>query len=336
MILISSRSLLAFYPVLVHTVFTMLNMKKPILVVLAAGMGSRYGGLKQMEKFGKNGDVLLDYSIYDALRSGFWKVIFIIRKDILGDFRETVLSRIEGKAEYDLAFQELDSLVPQEIYQHALKTGRTKPWGTAHALLCAADKIDAPFAVINADDFYGREAFAVLGEFLSQPGLTEGAIVPYSLEPTLSNTGTVARGVCRIEKNSAEGMDGDYLFSIEELTAIEKKDGIIFNTNPDGTRRELEADTPVSMNFFGFPDSILPGFKEYFGNFIAESGREEKSECYLPKAADWFMKNDRLKLRALYANSPWFGVTYKEDKEIAIQHLKALTDRGVYPEVLWN
>src|SRR5215469_4541962 len=142
-------------------------MKKPILVVLAAGIGSRYGGLKQMEKFGANGEVLLDYSVFDALRGGFEKVVFIIRKDLESDFRKIVLTRLEGKVKYELAFQELDSLIPPDIYAEAKETGRTKPWGTAHALLCAADKIDAPFAVINADDFYGRDAFAAMGKFLS-------------------------------------------------------------------------------------------------------------------------------------------------------------------------
>ena len=173
-------------------------MEKPILVVLAAGIGSRFGGLKQMERFGKNGELLLDYSVYDALRGGFGKAVFIIRRDIDADFRETVLSRLEGKVNYDLAYQEMDSHIPPDIFAHVKAQGRTKPWGTAHALLCAADKIDAPFAVINADDFYGREAYAAMGSFLSGPGLSEGAIVPYKLEPTLSPVGTVARGVCEV------------------------------------------------------------------------------------------------------------------------------------------
>jgi choline kinase len=195
-------------------------MKKPILVVLAAGMGSRYGGLNQMEKFGKGGEVLLDYSVFDALRGGFEKVVFIIRHDIEKDFREIVLARMEGKVKYDLAFQDLDTLIPPAIFAEAKKAGRTKPWGTAHALLCAADKLDAPFAVLNADDFYGREAFAAIGKFLSggssagisEPDLKDSAIVPYKLEPTLSPQGTVARGVCEIK-------DG-YLTNVDELLAI--------------------------------------------------------------------------------------------------------------------
>jgi NDP-sugar pyrophosphorylase family protein len=255
-------------------------------------------------------------------------VVFIIRKDLEKDFREIVLARLEGKVKYELAFQELDSLIPAEIFAEAQKNGRTKPWGTAHALLCAADKIGSPFAVINADDFYGREAFAAMGAFLSGPNLADGAIVPYKLERTLSAIGTVARGVCEVS--------GDYLVSIDELTAIEKKDGVIFNTAADGAKRELKPDTPVSMNFLGYPDSILPRFKEYFDDFIAASGRELKSECYLPKASDWFIKNNYLKMRVVSADSEWFGVTYKEDKEAAIKRLTALTADGVYPEPLWG
>ena len=303
-------------------------MREPILVVLAAGIGSRYGGIKQMEKFGKYGEVLLDYSVFDALRGGFKKVIFIIRHDLLKDFRETVLQRMEGKVDYDMAFQELDSLIPPEIFAEAKKIGRTKPWGTAHALLCAADKIDGPFAVINADDFYGREALAVMGKFLSGPDIREGVIVPYKLEPTLSPTGTVARGVCE--------MKDEYLVSIDELVSIEKKDGAIFNTNPDGSRRVLKPDTLVSMNFLGYPDSILPKFRQYFDEFIAVSGKELKKECYLPMASDWFIKNDFLRMRVLRADSEWFGVTYREDGAMARERLSALTAQGIYPAPLWK
>jgi len=303
-------------------------MKKPVLVVLAAGIGSRYGGVKQMEKFGANGEVLLDYSVFDAMRGGFGKVVFIIRHDLENDFREAVLARMEGKVEYELAFQELDSLIPPDIFTEAKKIGRTKPWGTAHALLCAADKIDAPFAVINADDFYGREGLEVMGRFLAGEGLKDGAIVPYKLEPTLSPKGTVSRGCCEVS-------DG-FLVSIEELTAIEKKDGVIYNTGPDGAKRELKPDMPVSMNFLGYPDSVLPRFKQYFDQFIASSGRELKSECYLPKASDWFIKNGYLKMRVLPADSEWFGVTYKEDKEAAIRRLAALTAQGIYTSPLWK
>jgi hypothetical protein len=306
-------------------------MKGPILVVMAAGMGSRYGGLKQMDRIGTHGEVLLDYSVYDALRSGFEKVVFIIRHDIEKDFRELVLSRMTG-VKYDLAFQDQDTLIPADIFAGAQKAGRTKPWGTAHALLCAADKIDAPFTVLNADDFYGREAYQVMGAYLGRAPVTDAAIVPYDLEKTLSPQGTVTRGVCEVRN--------DYLGSVDELLAIEKKDGKIFNTNPDGSRRDLAADTPVSMNFWGFPESILPHFKRYFDDFLAEFAADMagqiKAECYLPKAADWFIKNNIIRIKSLRADSDWFGVTYKEDKEAAVQRIAALTAKGVYPQTLWK
>jgi dTDP-glucose pyrophosphorylase len=303
-------------------------MKGPVLVVLAAGMGSRYGGLKQMDGIGGHGEVLLDYSVYDALRGGFERVVFIIRRDIERDFRELVLSRMEGRVSCELAFQELDSLIPPDVWAEAKRAGRTKPWGTAHALLCAAETLDAPFAVLNADDFYGREAFAVMGKFRGAGGLTEAAIVPYRLEQTLSPRGSVTRGVCEIK-------DG-YLTSVDELTAIEREEGGIFNTAPDGSRRLLAPDAGVSMNFWGFPETIIPRFKAYFEDFIASSGRELKSECYLPKAADWFIRNGYIRIRALEADSEWFGVTYKEDRETAVKRLEALTAGGVYPSPLWG
>ena len=303
-------------------------MKGPVLVVLAAGMGSRYGGLKQMEKIGKSGEVLLDYSVYDALRGGFEKVIFIIRHDIEKDFQDLILERMEGKVTYELVYQELDSLIAEDFYAEVKKLGRTKPWGTGHALLCAAEKIDAPFAVLNSDDFYGREAFAAIGSYLRSGDIIDGAIVPYKLEPTLSPQGTVARGVCE--------MEGDYLKSVDELLAIEKKGNRIFNTAVDGSIRELRADTPVSMNFWGFPVNVLAHLKRYFDEFLTASGKELKSECYLPRAADWFIKNNLIRIRRLEADSQWFGVTYKEDREIAVTRLAELRAQGIYPEVLWG
>jgi len=307
-------------------------MKGPILVVLAAGMGSRYGGLKQMDKLGKNGEVLLDYSVYDAIQSGFEKVIFIIRSDIEDDFHKTVLARIGSAIRWELAFQNPDSLIPPDIFAAAQKAGRVKPWGTTHALLCAADKIDAPFTVINADDFYGRAAFAAIGNHFHSPAANEPVIVPFRLDKTLSAQGTVARGVCTIT--------GDYLVSVEELTAIEAKDGRIINTSSDGSIRELAPDSPVSMNFWGFPQTVLPEFKKYFDDFIktfaADVPGHIKSECYIPHAADLFIKNNIIKIKALWANSGWFGVTYREDRDAAVQKLAELTSAGVYPPSLWG
>ena len=304
-------------------------MKAPILVVLAAGMGSRYGGLKQMDKLGKNGEVLLDYSVFDAVKSGFGKIVFIIRRDIEKDFCELVLSRMSSKVKCELAFQEMDSLIPADIYTRVMENGRTKPWGTGHALICAADKIDAPFLVINADDFYGREAFTVMGKYLS--GCVEPALVPYKLEKTLSILGTVTRGVCSV--------NNDYLASVDELMAIEKKDGIIFNTNPDNSILELSPDTPVSMNFWGFLPEQIPEFKKYFDNFLQEFAKDIKNniknECFIPKAVDYFIKQEITKVKVLQADSNWFGVTYKEDREAAIVKINELTEQGVYPAPLW-
>ncbi|QQO09494.1 hypothetical protein [Breznakiella homolactica] len=303
-------------------------MKGPVLVVLAAGMGSRYGGLKQMDRIGTNGEVLLDYSVFDAMRSGFSKVVFVIRQDIEKDFREIVLGRMKGSVNCEVAFQELDKLIPPEIMEKSRAVNRTKPWGTTHALLCAKDAIDAPFAVLNADDFYGKEAFDAIGSYLSGPEVRDGAIVPYKLERTLSPKGSVARGVCEIR-------DG-YLTSVNELLAIEREAGGIFNTAPDGSRRELAPDTPVSMNFWGFPLEVFPDMERYFSDFLAESGDQPKSECYLPMAADWFIKNNLLKIRSLEADPHWFGVTYKEDREAAIKRIADLVSQGIYPAKLWS
>jgi hypothetical protein len=304
------------------------GMNKPILVVLAAGMGSRYGGLKQMDPIGSGGETLLDYSVFDAKRAGFAKVVFIIRRDIEKDFRELVLSRIQGRIDYALAFQEMDSIIPPETLAESRRIGRTKPWGTAHALLCARDHIDAPFTVLNADDFYGREAFAAMGKYLADPANTDGAIVPFRLERTLSLQGTVTRGVCEV----AEGC----LVSVNELKAIEKKDGGIFNTDPEGNRQRLAPETPVSMNFWGFPAGVFPRLQSYFDGFLKTANADPKSECYLPLAADWFIKNGFLKIRLLEADSEWFGVTYREDREAAIKRIATLVSQGVYPAPLWG
>jgi hypothetical protein len=303
-------------------------MEGPILVVLAAGMGSRYGGLKQIDRIGKNGEVLLDYSVYDAIRSGFKKIVYIIRRDMEKEFREIVMDRTSNKIQCDLVFQELDSLITPELMEYIKKAGRTKPWGTAHALLCAESCIDAPFVVINADDFYGREAFKVMGKYLTFPGLNEGAIIPYKLENTLSLKGTVTRGICDIR-------DG-YLQSVDEQKAIEKHRMIIFNTTPDGKLFELTAETPVSMNFWGFPLAIFPDLRRYFDDFIQNFGNELKNECYIPLFADWLIQNNLLKIKALHADSEWFGVTYQEDHPAAQKRIIELTETGVYPASLWN
>jgi hypothetical protein len=258
--------------------------------------------------------------------------VFIIRHDIEKDFTEHVLARMKKKVPYELAFQELDSLIPPEIFAAAQKNGRTKPWGTCHALLCAEKHIDAPFTVINADDFYGREAYAWMASYLKEldNNGTTGAIVPYKLEKTLSPRGTVTRGVCVMK----DGM----LTAVDELKAIEKQNNVIFNTGEDGKRQELSNDTPVSMNFWGFPASILCRLHEYFDDFLKTFGGELKSECYIPLAVDRLIKQGALKIQALAmgVETEWFGVTYKEDKDAAVKRLAELTAAGEYPQGLWK
>jgi hypothetical protein len=306
------------------------NSEGPILVILAAGMGSRYGGLKQVDRIGAGGEAILDYSVFDALRSGFGKVVFIIRRDIEADFSDTVLSRMGSRVPFGIVFQEQDSFIPADIVSHVKNAGRTKPWGTVHALLCAASMIDAPFCVINADDFYGRDAYGVMAKYLSaQEGGGEGALVPYRLADTLSEIGTVTRGVCVVENG--------FLSGIEEMEALKREsNGIITNRFKDGTTREFNDDTPVSMNFWGFPNTILSHIRTYFEEFLAVRGKELTSECYLPLAVDSFIKNGVIKIRELETGVDWFGVTYKEDRAAAAQRISALTAKGVYPERLWE
>jgi hypothetical protein len=266
------------------------------------------------------------------VQSGFEKIVFIIRHDIEKDFTEQVLVRIGSHVKYELAFQDADTLIPPDIFAAAQKAGRTKPWGTGHALLCAADKLDSSFAVINADDFYGRESFAVMCKYLRGPDTATPSIVPYQLEKTLSPQGTVARGVCKV--------DGGFLAGVDELTAIEKKDGYIFNTASDGAIRELSGDTPVSMNFWGFSPCLLPEFQKYFDDFLktfaADVENQIKSECFIPKAVDYFIRQEIIKVKVLSANSDWFGVTYKEDREAAIKKIDELISSNIYPEFLWK
>lgn len=305
-------------------------MNAPTLVVLAAGMGSRYGGVKQIDRVGKAGETLLDYSVFDALASGFSRIVFVVRRSIADDFKQVVLSRIEGKVDYALAYQELDSLIDPASAALASAAGRSKPWGTAHAVLCAREAIASPFAVINADDFYGREAFAAMAAFLAGPAArsgAEGAIVPYRLERTLSVAGSVSRGVCRVE--------GGYLLGVTENTAIEKRGGRVLSSG-GGAEVELPADAPVSMNFWGFPLSALDGIDDYFRRFLAEKAAEPKSEAYLPSAVDDLVAGGKLRVRALEADSEWFGMTYREDREAAARRIAELSASGRYPSPLWG
>jgi hypothetical protein len=297
------------------------------LVILAAGMGSRYGGLKQMEAFGQSGEVILDYSVYDAIKAGFSKVIFIIKKSLYDDFKKNIVQRMEKTIDCAIVYQDLDSLIPPDIFSKTEKKGRVKPWGTAHALLCAEKEINSSFLIINSDDFYGREAFMEMGKFLSSPFATMGALVAYRLSTTVSASGPVSRGVCSVK-------DG-FLSSIDEQKNIEMKGKSIISSFPDGSAIKLSPDTPVSMNFWGFSPDILSYYNEYFKEFLATQTQDITAECYLPKGVDHFIKQSGLQFNVLYADSEWFGVTYKEDKATTKQNIDRLVQQGRYPANLW-
>ena len=299
-------------------------MKKPILLVLAAGLASRYGSLKQMEPLGQHGEVLLDYSAFDAIRAGFSKIVFVIRHDFEEDFRNLILPRIAGKIPVEIAFQELDSLLPAGATH-----SRTRPWGTVHAISCAAEFIDAPFAVINADDFYGKEAFLAISEF-AQKNPDTAAVVPYLLENVLSDSGTVNRGYCHMADN--------YLQDIEEMYKVKRmENGEIQGQHASGEPVTLCGTTPVSMNFWLFPTSALELFQKYWSDFIAEKIDDPTTECLLATAVMDLITSGDMQVRAVPAEkSEWFGLTYKEDRPQAKQRLANLIAAGDYPENLWG
>ena len=303
---------------------------KPTLLVLAAGIGSRYGGVKQIDAVGVHGETLLDYSVYDAVRSGFGKVVFIIRKDIEADFRERLFDRIARNMDAQYVFQGLDSLLSEEQIENARKTGRTKPWGTVHALLCARDAVSEPFAVINADDFYGRASYGIMGEYLSSISAdsSDNAMVGYKLRNTMTEAGSVSRGVCVV--------DGGYLVSMRENTKIEfAPDGRVVSHLPEGDVF-LTGDETVSMNFFGFTPVAFDYFGRYFDDFIPEGSGTMKGECLLPNAASDIVTKGFGRIKVFSTTERWFGMTYKEDKQIVHDSLARKTEEGYYPAKLWD
>lgn len=302
-------------------------MKKPALVILAAGMGSRYGGLKQMDPMDPMGHAIIDYSIYDAKRAGFGKVVFVIKKAIEEDFKETVGSRVPDDMEVFYAFQEVDSLPDGFL----LPEGRIKPWGTAHAVLCAKPFISEPFAVINADDYYGVHGFQVMADFLTKPIVGEKApfaMVGYHLGNTVTENGSVSRGICEV--------DQDYqLISITERTHIEKKGDHAEFTEDDGVSWEsLPFETLVSMNFFGFQpmimDELEKGFPEFLKTFL--SVNPLKCEYFIPSAASDLLNQGKATMEVLVSKDQWYGVTYPEDKQSVIDALTQFRADGIYPE----
>ena len=298
-------------------------MTKPTLLVLAAGMGSRYGGLKQIDPVGPGGETIIDYSIYDAMRAGFGKLVFVIRHDIEQQFREIVGARFEKRIAVEYAFQELDKLPPG----FSVPAGRTKPWGTTHAILLAEKAVKEPFAAINADDFYGRHAYEVLAQHLTS-GSDDYAMVGFILKNTLSDFGTVARGVSRVDANG-------YLTNIVEMMKIERDGDGAKDTGADGKITKLTGNEAVSMNFWGFTPALFPQIKIAFENFLKKSGGEQKSECYIPATVGELVTGGQAKVKVLRSPDSWFGVTYKEDRANVIESVRKLIARGDYPEKLW-
>lgn len=300
---------------------------KPTLLVLAAGMGSRYGGLKQMDPMGPNGETVLDYSVYDAIRAGFSRVVFIIREDFAEAFRQGVGSRFADRIEVDYVFQKLDDL-PAGF---AVPEGRQKPWGTAHAVRAARDAVHGHFAVINADDFYGRDAYERAAAFFAS--LPEGstrdmAMVGYPLENTLSDHGRVNRGICRID---ADG----FLTDVEEYLDIEREaDGHVRGNALDGQRHVVPAGSLVSMNFWAFGPAFFGQLEEAFSRFLAESGDQPKSECYIPTVVDHLIHGGEVRCPVLRTTSQWFGVTYPDDKPFVVESIRKLVELGEYPAKL--
>lgn len=300
---------------------------KPVLLVLAAGMGSRYGGVKQIDSVGQHGECLLDFSAFDAKKSGFGKVVFVIRPDIEKDFRERLFDRVARNFDAEYVFQTHDSLLTAGEAEKS--SARTKPWGTIHAVLCAEEKINAPFAVINSDDYYGREAFATLGKYLAsiKPDSSEHAMVGYVLGNTMSKSGSVSRGVCSVK-------DG-YLESIVENTKISYKgDGIV--SELDGKEISFSGKEWVSMNFFGFSLKAFDRFHKYWDNFKSSSIGELKAEALLPVAASDIVKKSEGSIKFFTSSEKWFGMTYPEDREIVKQEIAKKIESGYYPARLWE
>jgi UTP-glucose-1-phosphate uridylyltransferase len=294
---------------------------KPTLLVLAAGMGSRYGGNKQLDEVGPSGETIIDYSIYDAIRAGFGKIVFVIRRDIEEQVKERFVKKLKGKIEVDYVFQEITNL-PEGVKVHP---ERAKPWGTSHAILVAVNKIKEPFGVINADDYYGVESFKILYDFLMNDKDTNNyCIVGYKMKNTLSEHGHVNRGVCRV------GSDG-LLKNIVETRQIEKLPAGAQAPGHDGKMEKFTGDEVVSMNLWGFKPSCFEFLEKEFRSFINAKGMDLKSELDIPTSVDKFVKSGEITIKILMSNERWFGVTYREDKPFVVDSISSMIKKGVYP-----
>lgn len=300
---------------------------KPTLFILAAGMGSRYGGLKQLDTLGPSGETIMDYSVYDALQAGFGKIVFVIRKDFEDEFRAKVASKYEGHVPVEIVFQSPDAL-PEGF---TVPEGRTKPWGTGHAVLMGKDAIREPFAVINADDFYGRESFRALADFLKDARDEDHCycMIGFHIANTLSENGTVSRGLCHVDS------DG-YLKDVRECHGIGYENGELLYDGPEGKRVPFPSDGVVSMNMWGFTPSYFVRTEKDFADFLSVSGRELKSEFYIPTVVNNMLASGEVKLKVIPCKSKWFGVTYAADRQATVDQFARLVREGVYPSPLFK
>ncbi len=299
---------------------------KPTLLILAAGLGSRYGGVKQMDKIGPSGESIIDYSIFDAIRAGFGKVVFVLNPAIEKDFRDIYEPRLKNKIKTEFVLQEITN-IPEGI---DFNPQRVKPWGTGHAVMMAKEVIHEPFAVINADDFYGSDAYQVLARFLKEQANSQNqyAMVGYLLKNTLSDFGSVSRGVCSSDQNS-------FLTDVVERPGIIKKEDKIFYSN-DNQEVEIDENAIVSMNFWGFTPTFFEQLDRDFRKFIAENANKLKAEFFIPLVVNNLIKSNEASVKVLTSTAQWFGVTYREDKPVTIKKVKELVKKGVYPENLWK
>ena len=304
----------------------MQNPKGPTLVILAAGMGSRYGGLKQLDTFSQQGDTIIDFSIYDALQAGFTKIVFIIRENFLEDFKEVFEPKLKGKAAVDYVFQELER-VPDEY----IDPNRTKPWGTGHALLLTKDVVKENFAIINADDFYGRESFIIMANALSKIDKESYHfnMVAFQLKNTVSDHGYVSRGECKVSKTG-------YLEDVTERTHIEKQGDRILVENENGVLEPIDPDTFVSMNLWGFTPKCFEFGWDLFMEFLELNKGNIKAEFFIPTVVNEMLRSRKVSVEVLSTPEKWFGVTHKEDKVIAQKEIQKLKDNAIYPVRLWD
>lgn len=308
-----------------HKITDMVKTNKPTLVILAAGMGSRYGGLKQMDAFTPEGDTITDFSLYDALKAGFGKFVFIIRKSFEKEFKNMFDAKLKGKAEVEYVYQEFDS-VPEKY----IDPKRIKPWGTGHALLLAKDVVKENFAIINADDFYGREAFMIMAKTLSEKDENsyEFSTMAYFLKNTVSEHGYVARGECEVDENG-------YLVDVTERTHIEKVDGELMRKDDNGKFIPIDGDTIVSMNFWGFTPKCFEFVDDLFEAFLQINKNNLKAEFFIPYVVKEMLRSGKVTVEVLKSDAQWFGVTYQEDKEVVEAAIGKLKAEGVYPKKLW-